>query len=74
LYGEGITRDVSTTGAYVYTHTCPPVHAVLRTEILLPGIWDREEIRAECEMKVCNAWSRIYVDIEGSALPAKWRG
>ena len=61
LYGEGVTRDMSMTGAYVYTHTCPPVHAVLRTEILLPGIGDREDIRAECEMKV----QRVEQDLRG---------
>ena len=61
LYGEGITRDMSTTGAYVYTQTRPPVQALLRTEILLPGIWDCEDIRAECEMKV----QRVEQDLRG---------
>ena len=61
LYGQGITRDMSITGVYVYTQTCPPVQAVLRTEILLPGIWDRKDIRAECEMKV----HRVEQDLRG---------
>jgi len=34
--GQGITRDVSSNGAYVYSETCPPAKAVVYVEILLP--------------------------------------
>jgi hypothetical protein len=50
------------TGAYVYTHTRPPVHAVLHAEILLPNPSRRGNIRAECEMRV----QRVEQDLGGS--------
>jgi hypothetical protein len=34
--GEGITRDISMDGAYIYSRTCPPINAIVRMEILLP--------------------------------------
>jgi hypothetical protein len=52
FHGEGITRDVSVAGVYVYTQTRPPMNAVLHTEILLPKASGRGDIRAECEMRV----------------------
>lgn len=36
LWGEGITRDVSGNGAFIFSPTCPPVGAIVRVEILLP--------------------------------------
>ena len=62
FHGEGITRDVSVTGAYVYTHTRPPMNAVLHAEILLPRASGRGDIRAECEMHV----RRVDQDLRGS--------
>ena len=37
LQGEGVTRDVSTEGAFVLTPSCPPTGAVVRIQILLPS-------------------------------------
>jgi hypothetical protein len=34
---EGITRDMSGAGAFVWAESCPPVGAVLRCEIFLPA-------------------------------------
>jgi hypothetical protein len=36
FWGEGITRDVSGNGAFIFSSTCPPVGAIVRVEILLP--------------------------------------
>ncbi len=62
FHGEGITRDLSVTGAYVYTDTRPPLNAVLHAEILLPRASGRGDIRAECEMYV----QRVELDLRGS--------
>jgi PilZ domain len=35
LQGEGITRDISVAGAFIFTRTCPPVGATLDLEIFL---------------------------------------
>jgi PilZ domain len=35
LSAEGVTRDISVAGAFIYTRTCPPVGATLELEILL---------------------------------------
>lgn len=34
--GEGVTRDMSVTGAFVMTATCPPPNAVVQIEVFLP--------------------------------------
>jgi hypothetical protein len=34
--GEGVTRDMSITGAFIVTATCPPPNAVVKMEVLLP--------------------------------------
>jgi len=36
LRGEGVTRDISASGAYVFSSARPPLNAVLQVEILLP--------------------------------------
>jgi PilZ domain len=35
LLGEGVTRDISVSGAFIFTRTCPPVGATLNLEIFL---------------------------------------
>jgi PilZ domain len=35
LLGEGITRDISVAGAFIYTRTCPPVGTTLALDIFL---------------------------------------
>jgi len=35
LLGEGITRDISVLGTFIFTLTCPPVGATVQLEILL---------------------------------------
>ncbi len=35
LHGEGVTRDISSSGAYIFSLTCPPVGASIQLEVLL---------------------------------------
>lgn len=35
LHGEGITRDISSSGAYIFSLTCPPVGATIQLDVLL---------------------------------------
>jgi len=35
LLGEGVTRDISVAGAFIFTRTCPPVGATVDLEIFL---------------------------------------
>jgi PilZ domain len=35
LLGEGVTRDVSVAGAFIFTRTCPPVGVTVELEIFL---------------------------------------
>jgi hypothetical protein len=36
MTGEGVTRNVSSRGAYIVSATCPPVNATVRMKISLP--------------------------------------
>ena len=36
--GEGVTRDISTEGAFILTRSCPPAHSVVQVELFLPPI------------------------------------
>lgn len=38
LEGEGVTRDVSEVGAYVFTARCPPLHKDVEIEIAVPPL------------------------------------
>ncbi len=54
LQAEGVTRDVSLSGAFIYTRTCPPVGATLELEIFLstaPGS-GKKTVRIKTEAKV----------------------
>lgn len=35
LSAEGVTRDISVAGTFIYTRTCPPVGATLELEVFL---------------------------------------
>jgi hypothetical protein len=35
LLGEGVTRDISSAGAFIFTRTCPPMDATLELDIFL---------------------------------------
>ena len=36
--GEGVTRDVSEVGAYLFTARCPPVQTEIEIEIVVPPL------------------------------------
>jgi hypothetical protein len=36
--GEGVTRDVSSSGAFIVTTSCPPARAVVQVELFLPPL------------------------------------
>jgi hypothetical protein len=38
MQGEGVTRDISPFGAFVFTPTCPPVKTTIQLEVLLPPL------------------------------------
>ena len=38
LAGEGLTRDVSEVGAYVFTDRCPPLQTEIEIEIVVPPL------------------------------------
>jgi hypothetical protein len=38
LEGEGVTRDVSEVGAYVFSARCPPLHKEVEIEIVVPPL------------------------------------
>jgi hypothetical protein len=38
LQGEGVTRDINGTGAYIQTATCPPPAVTAQMEIFLPPL------------------------------------
>jgi hypothetical protein len=38
LRGEGITRDISVAGAFIFTRTCPPVGATVELEVFLSSM------------------------------------
>jgi hypothetical protein len=35
LHGEGVTRDISLSGAYIFSLTCPPVGATIQLDVSL---------------------------------------
>jgi hypothetical protein len=54
LLGEGVTRDISLAGAFIFTRTCPPVGAALELDIFLspaPGSGGRT-VRIKTEATV----------------------
>jgi hypothetical protein len=54
LLGQGVTRDISVAGAFIFTRTCPPVGATLELDIFLspaPGSGGRT-VRIKTEAKV----------------------
>lgn len=60
--GEGVTRDVSVTGAFVLTATCPPPNAVVQMEVILPLSDGGSKARLNADMLVL----RVEHDIAGN--------
>jgi PilZ domain-containing protein len=54
LLGEGVTRDISLAGAFVFTLTCPPVGATVQLDVFLsPALGSaRRTVRIKTEATV----------------------
>jgi hypothetical protein len=60
--GEGVTRDMSVAGTFVFTPTCPPPNAVVQMEVFLPLSSGEEKALMKAEVKVL----RVEHDIAGN--------
>ena len=60
--GEGITRDMSVSGAFIVTATCPPPNAVIRMEVFLPLSDGGSKALMQADMMVL----RVEHEIEGN--------
>ena len=52
MRGQGLTRDISASGAYVFSTASPPLEAVLQIEILVPRPSGEGETRLKGRMVV----------------------
>jgi hypothetical protein len=59
--GEGATRDMSVSGAFVVTATCPPPNAVIQVEVFLP----LQDGTSRALMKADMTVMRVEHDAEG---------
>src|SRR6266566_5001164 len=50
--GEGVTRDISVAGAYVFSEICPPIGALVNVDILLPVASKGDKPRMSAKMRV----------------------
>lgn len=52
--GEGVTRDISMAGTFVFTSTCPPVGATVQLDVLLsPALGSaRRTVRIKTQARV----------------------
>lgn len=60
--GQGTTRDMSVSGAYILTATCPPPNAVIRMEVFLPLSDGGSKALMQADMMVL----RVEHEIEGN--------
>jgi len=59
--GEGVTRDMSVSGAFVFTATCPPPNSVVQMEVFFPLSDDGSKAVMKADMIVM----RVEHDIGG---------
>ncbi len=53
LRGEGVTRDISLVGAFIFTATCPPANTPVQLDVFLPPVQGRvptARIRAKTQV------------------------
>jgi hypothetical protein len=54
LLGKGVTRDISLTGAFIFTSTCPPVGATVELDVFLypvsGAVGKRVQIRTKAKV------------------------
>ncbi len=53
LVGEGVTRDISVAGAFIFSRTCPPVGAIVELEVFLSsGVGSTRRVHVKTQAKV----------------------
>jgi hypothetical protein len=73
LQGDGLTRDISATGAYVLAATSPPANALIDVEIYLLGFRERK-LRIKARARVLRvedsvmASRRLGFSLEGDGF------
>jgi len=71
--GEGVTRDISTQGAFIVTATMPPPHCPVQVDLILPSVSGMDAvlritgkarvIRVEhCDAAACNNGFAVATD------------
>jgi len=60
--GEGVTRDMSVAGAFVFATTCPPPSSVIQVEVFFPLIDSGSKGLMEADMMVL----RVEQDVSGN--------
>jgi hypothetical protein len=50
--GEGVIRDISLRGIYVWTATCPPVDSKIQMDVIIPPLFDVSKRQIKAEMRV----------------------
>jgi hypothetical protein len=60
--GEGVTRDMSVTGTFVLTATCPPPNSVIQMDVFLPLSDGGSKALMKADMMVL----RVEHDCEGN--------
>jgi len=74
LHGEGVTRDISFAGAFIFSLTCPPVGSAIQLDVLLLPLQSGERsLRMKTEATVirvehANGIEGFAVVIEGVSL------
>jgi len=74
LFGEGVTRDVSFGGAFIFSLTCPPVGSAIQLDVLLLPLHSGERsLRMKTEATVirvehANGGEGFAVVFEGVSL------
>jgi hypothetical protein len=60
--GEGLTRDMSVAGTFIFSATCPPPNALVQMEVLLPLSDGVSKALMKADMMVL----RVEHDVAGS--------
>ena len=69
LHGEGVTRDLSAGGAFLFSLTCPPVGAAIQLDVLLfPLEGGTRSLRLKTEATVIRVEHGSDVGNEGFAV------
>jgi hypothetical protein len=70
LVAEGVTRDISVAGAFIFTRTCPPLGTSVDLEIILSPAPEsgRNAVRIKTEAKVIRV---EHAEVEGFAATSQ---